>query len=997
MSSFKLILRPPPHVEFLQGYPGVVPHGDRKGASVRGTLELRGIAKAKWVRVELRKIEVLPGGGQNDTFSETIGERPTTLWSSQQDEFIELHSQNDFPFDIDVPEAVPPSIALERGAAIRYELVASAMLKGKKLLFKRDPTLIPTSITPIVIEKYDLLQTWPIYATPQSRTSNAYGVTLVANLNQSGFGPGDVVSVEAILRADASGAGVMLRGYELTVRETLIFRRPGPPLDHSPDLDSQPSQKRTPAIQTRSNIISDQKVLASLQLFPGHQHRCDLGCQIPFIQTNVSVRTARHIEVNYVVQVKAVLSNNTVVVVDLPVTITNWPRQASQDVVARIGYAPELVGGRQSPSMSNIISHLSSNPPPFSTVSPGPSPNAPDRNGVMGGWPSVGSVPSNGASSSTAGSVPERVSHRTTATIESPGRNTLPSYNTAARVGYIPAHPQVQAQTMPSGHTSNRGHTASNSLSGPGGYGGGDPEGHAGAVASLDQGPTGAVPLPRSSSNRHLDAPQQQFTVVNIDEPERKHLDAEEEKRLLRGKYAKQDEQRRKQQLREGGSSARPENTRPSAANSTATSNRGWPSTEEETKRLYAQARQAAARAQWSVGYGTYGHSEGPPAPVLSGGASSAVGGSSAGAGGSSRPDGMSSLPTTKEEIKFADARKMAAQTQQAAFDTPAPYAYDPGVGGGGGANGWVGSWAFGSGRPMAAGAGSGEGSNTSYAPPAPAEPALYAQQQEPQQAKPTPQQRFSAADGERTLSERSIIISRKMLASEIIPHLVGSGCADVTARLDMDQCGAYPIAGGGFGDIYQGALVCGMRVAIKSPRLFLKNDEQGNKILKNVAREIYAWSKLKHPNVLELVGLSTFRGQISIVSAWMENGTLPEYIVANPGIDRYQLCVQISAGLTHLHESETVHGDLKGSNVLVSDNGIAKLTDFGNAVLKKHTLEFTGTTSGSKISVRWTAPEVLRGESAYTKEADVYALGMTFYVSQRGDMLLFTLETYAA
>ncbi|KAG8714123.1 hypothetical protein FRC08_012338 [Ceratobasidium sp. 394] len=63
-----------------------------------------------------------------------------------------------------------------------------------------------------------------------------------------------------------------------------------------------------------------------------------------------------------------------------------------------------------------------------------------------------------------------------------------------------------------------------------------------------------------------------------------------------------------------------------------------------------------------------------------------------------------------------------------------------------------------------------------------------------------------------------------------------------------------------------------------------------------------------------------------------MENGTLPEYIVANPGIDRYQL-----------------------SNVLVSDNGIAKLTDFGNAVLKKHTLEFTGTTSGSKISVRWT------------------------------------------
>ncbi|KAG8739575.1 hypothetical protein FRC10_005435 [Ceratobasidium sp. 414] len=234
----------------------------------------------------------------------------------------------------------------------------------------------------------------------------------------------------------------------------------------------------------------------------------------------------------------------------------------------------------------------------------------------------------------------------------------------------------------------------------------------------------------------------------------------------------------------------------------------------------------------------------------------------------------------------------------------------------------------------------------------------------------------------------KSIIISRKMLrqlASEIIPHLVCSGCADVTGRLDLGRCGSHPIAGGGFGDIYQGALVCGTRVAIKCPRLFLKNDEQGSKILKNVAREIYAWSKLKHPNVLELVGLSMFRGQISIVSAWMENGTLPEYIVANPGVDRYQLCIQISAGLAHLHESDTVHGDMKGSNVLISDKGIVKLTDFGNAVLKKYTLEFTGTTSGSKISVRWTAPEVLRGESAYTKEADVYALGMTFYETVTG------------
>ncbi|KAG8714121.1 hypothetical protein FRC08_012336 [Ceratobasidium sp. 394] len=202
----------------------------------------------------------------------------------------------------------------------------------------------------------------------------------------------------------------------------------------------------------------------------------------------------------------------------------------------------------------------------------------------------------------------------------------------------------------------------------------------------------------------------------------------------------------------------------------------------------------------------------------------------------------------------------------------------------------------------------------------------------------------------------KSIMISREMSAPEIIAHLVGSGCADVTQRLDLNRCGNFPIAGGGFGDIYQGALVCGTRVAIKCPRLFLNNDKQGNETLKNVAREIYAWSKLKHPNVLELIGLSTFRGQISMVSAWMENGTLPCFIVANPGVDRYQLCVQVSAGLAYLHESNIVHGDMKGSNILISDTGIAKLMDFGNAGLKERTLEFTGTTSGSKISLRWAA-----------------------------------------
>ncbi|CCO28564.1 hypothetical protein BN14_02559 [Rhizoctonia solani AG-1 IB] len=290
-SGFKLMLRPPPHVEFLQGNPGIPGHAERKGAMVQGTLEVRGTAKAKWVRVELRKIEILPGGGQNNTFAETIGERPITLWNARDDEFAEL-SSNDFPFHIAVPETLPPSIALERGSAIKYELIASVQLKGKKSLFKRDPAPIHTYSAPIVIEKFELLQAWPIYAQPQTRQSSAYGVTLIATFARVAFGPGDVVPVEAILRADVPGDGAILRAYELTVRETLIFRSSPPqvpPNHHSHlHLHSQQPPRRTPAAQTRSNLIADQKVPVPVQIFPGTQHKCDLGCHIPLAQTNVS-------------------------------------------------------------------------------------------------------------------------------------------------------------------------------------------------------------------------------------------------------------------------------------------------------------------------------------------------------------------------------------------------------------------------------------------------------------------------------------------------------------------------------------------------------------------------------------------------------------------------------------------------------------------------------------------------------------------------------------
>ncbi|KAG8723829.1 hypothetical protein FRC09_001590 [Ceratobasidium sp. 395] len=118
-----------------------------------------------------------------------------------------------------------------------------------------------------------------------------------------------------------------------------------------------------------------------------------------------------------------------------------------------------------------------------------------------------------------------------------------------------------------------------------------------------------------------------------------------------------------------------------------------------------------------------------------------------------------------------------------------------------------------------------------------------------------------------------------------------------------------------------------------------------------------------------------------------MENGTLPEYIAKNPTIDRPELCAQISTGLAYLHTSGVVHGDIKGANVLISASGLPKLSDFGNAVLKKYTLQFTGGTTSLNVSMRWTAPELLTGGDCFTKEADVFGLGMIFFEVMTGKL----------
>ncbi|KAF8595125.1 kinase-like protein [Ceratobasidium sp. AG-I] len=127
--------------------------------------------------------------------------------------------------------------------------------------------------------------------------------------------------------------------------------------------------------------------------------------------------------------------------------------------------------------------------------------------------------------------------------------------------------------------------------------------------------------------------------------------------------------------------------------------------------------------------------------------------------------------------------------------------------------------------------------------------------------------------------------------------------------------------------------------------------------MLQQAAHELHVWSKCTHPYVQELLGVARVREQIAMISRWLEHGDLPEYLQNYPTTDRCKMCTRVAEGLTYLHGRGivSVHGDIKGGNILVADDHAPKLTDFGNATLQDYSLRFATTTTKRHISWRWT------------------------------------------
>ena len=118
--------------------------------------------------------------------------------------------------------------------------------------------------------------------------------------------------------------------------------------------------------------------------------------------------------------------------------------------------------------------------------------------------------------------------------------------------------------------------------------------------------------------------------------------------------------------------------------------------------------------------------------------------------------------------------------------------------------------------------------------------------------------------------------------------------------------------------------------------------------------------------------------------------------------------------GLYYLHSRDVVHGGLKGvrdcfeswfiavltpiqPNILVGATGHARITDVGLAMVTQNLDTLRSALGDRGHTVRWTAPEILSEQGAYSKEADVFAFAMVMIEVRRGSLSVFQALAYAS
>ncbi|XP_050141463.1 L-type lectin-domain containing receptor kinase IX.1-like isoform X2 [Malus sylvestris] len=180
----------------------------------------------------------------------------------------------------------------------------------------------------------------------------------------------------------------------------------------------------------------------------------------------------------------------------------------------------------------------------------------------------------------------------------------------------------------------------------------------------------------------------------------------------------------------------------------------------------------------------------------------------------------------------------------------------------------------------------------------------------------------------------------------------------------------------GGFGGVYRGFIKdLDSYVAVKRVS---SGSKQG---MKEYAAEVRIISRLRHRNLVQLIGWCHEKGELLLVYEFMSNGSLDSHLFKPRTMlhweARYRIAQGLASGLFYLHEEWeqcVLHRDIKSSNIMLDSNFNAKLGDFGLARLVDHGKQSQTTVLAGTMG--YMAPECLTTGKA-SKETDVYSFGV--------------------
>lgn len=186
---------------------------------------------------------------------------------------------------------------------------------------------------------------------------------------------------------------------------------------------------------------------------------------------------------------------------------------------------------------------------------------------------------------------------------------------------------------------------------------------------------------------------------------------------------------------------------------------------------------------------------------------------------------------------------------------------------------------------------------------------------------------------------------------------------------------------GGGMAEVWLAEdLRLGRPVALKILRERISREHDGD-LVSALEREARVVARLQHPNIVSVYDAGQSGGRNFLAMEFVDGQSLRQVLNSRGRLGQQQAVtvgIQVAEALEYAHSQGVVHNDVKPENILVTDRGVAKVTDFGVAETVTRTLspdearDLLGT-------IAYLAPEVIQG-SPPDQRSDVYSLALTIY-----------------